>query len=113
MQVDITGKNLEITGAMREHIETRFDKLEKWQVPLINPHVVINEEPNKQFKVDASVGIPGGDLVASSTHVDLYAAVTELVHKLGRQVNKSQHKAEARRATHANIDEIVEEPTEE
>lgn len=110
MRVDITGKNLEITNAIREHIETRFDKLEKWQVSLINPHAVLSEEPNKQFKVEASVGVPGGDLVASASHEDMYAAINEMMHKLERQINKNQHKSEARRATHGNKEEIVAKP---
>ena len=110
MRVDITGKNLEITEAIRNHIESRFDKLEKWQVPLINPHAVLSEEPNRQFKIEATVGVPQANLVASASHEDLYAAVNEMIHKLERQINKNQHKSEARRATHGNKEEIIANP---
>ncbi|MCV5948439.1 HPF/RaiA family ribosome-associated protein, partial [Escherichia coli] len=33
--MNITGKNIEITSAIRAHIESKFKKLEKWQVDLI------------------------------------------------------------------------------
>ncbi|EOE0177770.1 ribosome-associated translation inhibitor RaiA, partial [Klebsiella pneumoniae] len=36
--------------------------------------------------------------VASARHEDMYAAINELINKLERQLNKVQHKGEARRA---------------
>lgn len=98
MRVEITGKNLEITNAIRDRIASRFEKLEKWQLNMVNPHAVISEEPNKKFKVEASVSIPGNTLVASAEHDDLYAAINEVGQKLEKQINKHAHKAESRRA---------------
>lgn len=109
MKVEITGKNLEVTESIRAHIEAKFDKLAKWQVTLITPRVAISEEPNKQFRADATIGVPNKNLVASSIHEDLYAAINEMVHKLSRQLNKLQHKPDSRRATHIERPEVDEE----
>lgn len=103
MRVEITGKNIDVTDAIREHITSRFEKLEKWQVPLINPHAVINQVPGNKFKIDAEIGIPGSQLIASAEHEDMYAAINEVGHKLEKQLNKLSHKNEARRASHAGI----------
>ncbi|MGF1727881.1 ribosome hibernation-promoting factor, HPF/YfiA family [Photobacterium nomapromontoriensis] len=108
MTVDITGKNLDITPAIRERIEFKFKKLEKYQVPLISKHVVISTEPNRQFKVEASAAIPGGQLVASAEHDDMYGAITEVYQKLERQLNKQAHKPTARRASHSDKPEVEE-----
>ena len=35
MTLEITGKNIDITSAIRERFEFKFNKLEKLQVPLI------------------------------------------------------------------------------
>lgn len=98
MILNITSKQMEITEAIRQHVEERLTKLEKWQTDLINPHIVLSKEP-KEFVADATINTPNGTLVASAKNEDMYAAVNELISKLERQLNKVQHKAEARRAT--------------
>ncbi|MDV7105243.1 ribosome-associated translation inhibitor RaiA [Vibrio sp. TH_r3] len=101
MKVNITAKNLEITSAIRTHIESKFEKLEKWQVDIISCQTVISEQPNKQMKFEASITVPKGKLIASSSNEDLYKAIIEVEQKLERQLNKLRHKPEARRASHA------------
>ncbi|WP_305813377.1 ribosome hibernation-promoting factor, HPF/YfiA family [Photobacterium leiognathi] len=112
MTLEITGKNIDITPAIRERFEFKFNKLEKLQVPLIKKHVVISKEPNKQFKVEAAVNIAGGELVASAEHDDLFGAITELYQKLDRQLKKQAHKPNARRASHSEKLGLVEEEVE-
>ncbi|MEM6052966.1 ribosome-associated translation inhibitor RaiA [Erwinia sp. P7711] len=97
MVLNITSKHMEITPAIRQHVEDRLAKLEKWQTDLINPHIVLSKEP-KEFVADATINTPNGPLVASAKHADMYTAINELIAKLERQLNKVQHKGEARRA---------------
>ena len=109
MKVNITGKNIEITSAIRNHIESKFKKLEKWQVDIIGCQASFSEEPNKQKKFEATVSIPKGQLIASAVHDDLYAAINEVEQKLERQLNKLRHKPEARRTDKPELEEEVEE----
>ncbi|MGC6389767.1 ribosome-associated translation inhibitor RaiA [Ewingella sp. S1.OA.A_B6] len=111
MTVNITSKQMDITTAIRDHVEDRLKKLEKWQTQLINPHIVLSKEP-QGFVADATITTANGPLVASATHDDMYAAVNELIAKLERQLNKAQHKGEARRAESC-VKEINLEPEEE
>ncbi|MDK7156178.1 ribosome-associated translation inhibitor RaiA, partial [Klebsiella pneumoniae] len=74
--------------------------LNKWQVNLINPHIILTKDP-KGFSVDASIHTPNGQLVANAQHVDMYAAINDLLAKLERQLNKVQHKNESRRAANS------------
>ena len=97
MIVNITSKQMEITPAIREHVEDRLAKLEKWQTDLINPHIVLSKE-SKEFVADTTINTPNGTLVASAKHDDMYTAINDLIGKLERQLNKVQHKSEARRA---------------
>ncbi|MDF2155480.1 ribosome-associated translation inhibitor RaiA [Vibrio sp. CAU 1672] len=106
MTMNITGKNIEITSAIRAHIESKFKKLEKWQVDIIGCQATFSEEPNKQKKFEAVIKVPKGQLIASATHDDLYAAINEVEQKLERQLNKLTHKPTARRASKL---ELVEE----
>ncbi|MCG3823266.1 ribosome hibernation-promoting factor, HPF/YfiA family [Photobacterium damselae] len=109
MTLEITGKNIDVTPAIRERFEFKFNKLEKFQVPFIKKHVVIGQEPNKLFKVEVTTAIPGGQLVASAEHEDLFGAITEVYQKLERQLKKQAHKPTARRASHSEKPELSEE----
>lgn len=97
--------------AIRNHVEDRLSKLEKWQAQLINPHIVLSKEP-KGFAVDATITTPNGPLVASAKHEDMYTAVNDLIAKLERQLNKVQHKSEARRA-YASVKDLAPVITQE
>jgi ribosome-associated inhibitor A len=44
--------------------------------------------------------------VASAKHDDMYTAINDLIAKLERQLNKVQHKSEARRAS-ASVKDII------
>ncbi|PKH19812.1 ribosomal subunit interface protein [Enterobacterales bacterium CwR94] len=111
MILNITSKQMEITAAIRQHVEDRLAKLEKWQTQLINPHIVLSKEP-KEFVADASINTPNGQLVASAKHEDMYIAINELLAKLERQLNKVQHKGEARRA-YTSVKDISVTPMQE
>lgn len=112
----ITSKQLEVTALIRERIESRFEKLSRHDVQLINPHVIITEE-KPGFKIEASVGIPSGELFAQAKHENLYTAITAMGQKLEKQLNRLTHKSEAQRAvsivhsedTDSSIDEYEEE----
>lgn len=93
-------------------IENTSSGAKKWQTHLINPHIILSKEP-QGFVADATINTPNGVLVASGKHEDMYTAINELINKLERQLNKLQHKGEARRAAtsvkDANFVEEVEE----
>ncbi|MFV0573915.1 MAG: ribosome hibernation-promoting factor, HPF/YfiA family [Vibrio sp.] len=104
MKLNITGKNIEVTSSIREYIEAKFQKLEKWQIDLISCQATISTEPNKQQKIEAAVTVPKGQLVASASDEDLYKAINEVEQKLERQLNKLSHKGEAKRAHAAEFE---------
>ncbi|GAL12961.1 ribosome hibernation protein YfiA [Vibrio astriarenae] len=106
MKVNMTGKNIELTSAIRAHIESKFKKLEKWQVDIISCQATISEEPNKQKKIEAVISVPKGQLIASASQEDLYAAINEVEQKLERQLNKLRHKPSARRAEKPELEPV-------
>ena len=69
--------------------------------------------PNSQYTTDATINTPNGHLVASAKHEDMYTAINDLINKLERQLNKVQHKGEARRATTSVKDANFVEAEEE
>ncbi len=67
--------------------------------PLNQPAHHLSKEP-QGFVADATINTPNGHLVASGRSEDMYVAINELINKLEQQLNKVQHKGEARRAQH-------------
>lgn len=98
MTLSITSKQMDITPAIRSYIEEKFTKLDKWRAQLINPHFILLKEPDG-FIIDATIATKGSPLVASAKHDDMYIAVNDLINKLEKQLNKLQHKGEAKRAS--------------
>lgn len=96
MTINISSKQMDITPAIRAHIEERLAKLEKWHTQLINPHFMIHKLP-KGYEVESSIGTPIGELFAKAEGDDLYAAINEVETKLEAQLNKLVHKQETRR----------------
>ena len=97
MTLSITSKQMDITPAIRSYLEDKFAKLDKWRAQLINPHFIVSKEPDG-FIIDATIATKGAPLVASAKHIDMYAAINDLIGKLEKQLNKLQHKGESRRA---------------
>lgn len=94
MTINISSKQMEVTPAIRTHIEERLAKLNKLHTQLINPHFMIHKQPNS-YEVEASIGTPIGDLFAKADHEDLYTAVNEVEHKLEAQLIKLKEKKES------------------
>ncbi len=110
MIIDITSKTVSITPSIREHIATRFQKLEKNQIPLISPKVIITTD-NKKVKVEAKINLPNGQLFASDEHQDLSVAINNLGQKLERQLHRFQEKPNAHRASRSGKD-FLRQPEE-
>lgn len=93
MNYNIRGENIEVTQAIREYVEKKIDKLNRYfdTPPTSDVHVnlsVYNEE--QQIEVT----IPMTDLLlrAEEQHTDLYAAIDLVVDKLERQIRKYKTK---------------------
>ena len=93
MSLNISSKQMDITPAIRTHIEERLAKFDKFQLQLINPHFIIIKQPNS-YEVDATIGSPLGDLVAKAENEDLYNAINDLAKKLEAQLDKIKYKSQ-------------------
>lgn len=92
MQINISGHQLEVTDALRQYVEDKFVRLEKHFDKITSAQVVMGiEKLNK--KIDATLLLAGGEVVAGAEHADMYAAIDALVDKLDRQLIKFKEKS--------------------
>ena len=91
MQVNITGLHLEITEALRDYVEEKFERIERHFDRIIAVQVILQVEKLRQ-KAEATLHVAGREVVANAEHEDMYAAIDALIDKLDRQILKHKEK---------------------
>jgi putative sigma-54 modulation protein len=92
MQIDVTGRHLEVTESMRAYVLKKMDRIVRHFDQLIDAHYVLSVE-KLRHKAEATLRIRGGDIHAEATDEDMYAAIDALADKLDRLVKKRKEKA--------------------
>ena len=98
MSLQITGKNFDVDAKTKETIENKLNNFKKFNVPFISENVVIEEEPHKNFKVYVRIVLTDSKIEASATNHEVHIAVTEVLQKVERQINKLIHKPDSHRS---------------
>lgn len=96
MQLDMTGRNVEITPALREFAEEKLRKLERLLDEPLEFHVVLSVEKHRhvaEIQVKSRSGVFSG---AEETG-DLYASIGEVVDKVESQARRHKEKLRSRR----------------
>ena len=91
MQVNISGHQLEVTEPLRAYISEKLKRIEGHFDKITNVQVIMEVEKLKQ-KIEATLHIAGGEVVANAEHDDMYAAIDLLTDKLDRQLIKHKEK---------------------
>ena len=126
---NIRGENLEVTPAIREHVEKKLQKLEKYftEGPNATANVNMKVYNDKQTKVEVTIPMKNLTLRAEERHNDLYAAIDLILDKLERQIRKYKTKvnrkfreregvaaffASVNKSEEKNVDTVSEEDQE-
>jgi putative sigma-54 modulation protein len=94
MNYNIRGENIEVTPAIREYVEKKVAKLERYFTESPNANVNVNLKVYQDKKSKVEITIPMKDLVlrAEELHDDMYAAIDLITDKLERQIRKHKTK---------------------
>lgn len=96
MQVSITGHHVEVTEALRAHVEDKLSKLKRHFDNVVDVHVILTVEKLEQ-KAEATVQVSGAKLYADDTQEDMYVAIDNMIDKLDRQIVKHKEKLQNHR----------------
>ena len=103
MQISVTGHHVDITDALKNYVDNKFERLERHFEHVTNVHVILSVEKLRQ-KAEATLHISGGNLFADAQDEDMYAAIDAMVDKLDRQIKKHKEKiTDHRRSEGAQI----------
>jgi len=96
MQLSLSGHHVDITDAIRDYTNTKFDKIKRHFDKVIDVHVILTVEKLEQ-KAEATIQLNGSKIFAEDSQENMYAAIDALVDKLDRQVVKHKEKLKAHR----------------
>ena len=91
MQINLTGHHVEITPAIREYINEKFQRIERHFENVTDIHFILTVE-KLEHKAEATLNMPGSTMHAHSVEADMYAAIDSLTDKLDAQVRKHKEK---------------------
>lgn len=99
MQIQLTGHHIDITPALRDHVNTKFEKIVRHYDHVTDVHVVLSVEKLVR-KAEATIHLSGGNVFADAQSEDMYASIDALVDKLDRQIKKFKEKHTDYRSNH-------------
>ena len=87
MSIKITGRHLVITSALRQHVESRFERLVRYDVKLTHLEVILGV--NKlQHHAEVVCTMQGRRIQAKASTQEMYTTIDQLVDRLAIQIRK-------------------------
>jgi len=111
MKFDYTGRHVEVSPAIRRHVEDHFKKLDHIfnGDTTLNTHVIIEVEKNRQIG-EIIVTWREHTLTAKDTNVDMYMALTRAMAKIEKQAVKLKKKIIDRTQSGQSISRVAPQP---
>lgn len=95
MQLNFTGRNIELTDALKAFTHDKFQRVERRDHHISKIDIVFRIE-NLTHTAEATAHLPGIELHATAEAMDMYAAIDELVDKLSKLITKHKEKSSDR-----------------
>lgn len=91
MSVNIAGRQVDVTPAMKDHVETKFDRLREHFESEINADVVLSVQKHRHI-AEVTMHVNGLHIHGRETTGDMYASIDEVMNKLDKQVRKYKNR---------------------
>lgn len=98
MKIDVIGKDIAVTDALKAHAQDKVGKLAKFFDAAQHAQVTLTKQDHhhhgkEHFAAELVVTvIKHGDVVSRAEHADLYLAIDEASHKCERQLRELKEK---------------------
>lgn len=93
MQINITGKNIDLTDAIKDYVDKKINSLEKFYDKIVRGQVVVGKENQHHIKgnvffCEVKLEVPGKDLFVTKNEADLYKAIDKVRDHLEAELKK-------------------------
>lgn len=115
MNTSLVGKHIELTDAMKKHIQNAVTTLKKYNLDIISTRVVVSPDEKSSFIVEFSINIAHKNtIVIKQVNKDMYAAVDLAIERAKKVLRRYHDKITDHRATddgaennRREVDEII------
>ena len=87
MRITITGRNIELTQGLKDAVEDKLNKLEKYFTPETEVYVTLSVEKERQ-KIEVTIPIKGHVIRSEQVSTDMYVSI-DLVEEIIEKQKKS------------------------
>ena len=91
MKFIISGKNIEVTPGLKDAIEQKLGKLERYFTPETEINVTLSVEKGRQ-KIEVTIPVKGNIIRSEQTSNDMYVSIDMAVDLLERMIRKYKTK---------------------
>lgn len=108
MQIEVKGRNLQVTDEMREHVDRRFEKIAKQVSELATLELEVADEnvPGDPVAAEAALHLKGTTLRAKEVSKDAKHAINLVADNMERQVKRHRDKRRARRESRSAAEAV-------
>ena len=117
MKVTVVAKNIQLTPALKESVEKKISKLDRYFEPEVQARATLSVQKNRQI-VEVTIPFNGVILRGEESTEDMYKSIDLVEDKLERQIRKQKTKLQRRNSGGAlrypsfnpkEVEEILEE----
>ena len=98
MKVTVIAKNIELTPAIKDMVEKKISKLDKYFDPNVEAKATLSVQKNRQI-IEVTIPFNGVILRGEEGTEDLYKSIDLVEEKLERQIRKQKTKLSRRNST--------------
>ncbi len=110
MNTSLVGRQLELTDAMKVHIQSAIETLKKYNLDIISVRVVVSPDEKKGFIVEFSINIAHKNtIVVKQDDKDMYAAVDLAVERAKKVLRRYHDKITDYQVEKDSGDDSIEE----
>ena len=91
MRIKITGRNIELTDGIKDAVEDKLNKLEKYFTPDTDVYVTLSVEKERQ-KVEVTIPMKGNYIRSEQVSNDMYVSIDLVEEVIERQLKKYRTK---------------------
>lgn len=113
MRITISGKNIDVTDGLRNAIEDKLSKLERYFTPETDIVVTLSVEKERQ-KIEVTIPVKGNIIRSEQVSNDMYVSIDLVEEVIERQLKKYKNKIVDQKQSAGNFQqEFIEKEIED
>ncbi len=111
MEIDISGRHFKVTAPLKEYIESKVGKIEKYSLKIESVHVVLEMQ---RFRHIVEITLLGKNLrlICKKDATDMYAAFDGCVGSVELQLSKQHDKVRDHKGRRYGVKETMKESSD-